>query len=50
MPDERAGGITTGRGNAWAKVVEGVQHCAPVQHDSPDFAWVVYVDVEEAMR
>ena len=37
-----------GRGNAWAKVVEGVQHCAPVQHESPDFAWVVYVDVEEA--
>ena len=37
-----------GRGNAWAKVVEGVQHCAPVQHDSPDFVWVVYVDVEEA--
>ena len=37
-----------GRGDAWAKVVEGVQHCAPVQHDSPDFVWVVYVDVEEA--
>ena len=37
-----------GRGDAWAKVVEGVQHCAPVQHDHPDFVWVVYVDVKEA--
>ena len=37
-----------GRGDAWAKVVEGVQHCAPVQHYHPDFVWVVYVDVEEA--
>ena len=37
-----------GRGNAWAKVVEGVQHCAPVQHHSQDFVWVVYVDVKES--
>ncbi len=35
------------RGNAWANIVEGVQRCAPVQHDSPDFVWVVYADVEE---
>ena len=37
-----------GRGDAWAKVVEGVQHCAPVQHNSPDFVWVIYPDVEES--
>ncbi|MCY3646729.1 MAG: hypothetical protein OXH07_07130 [Chloroflexi bacterium] len=36
------------RGNAWDKVVEGVQHCAPVQHNHPDFVWVVYVDLSEA--
>ena len=37
-----------GRGDAWAKVMEGVQHCAPVQHDHPDFVWAVYVDVKES--
>ena len=37
-----------GRGNAWAKVEEGVQHCAPVQHHSQDFVWVVYVGVKES--
>ena len=35
------------RGNAWEKVMEGVQHCAPVAWDS-DFVWVLYVDVYEA--
>ena len=35
-------------GNAWARVVEGVQPCAPVQHGHPDFVWVIYPDVEEA--
>ena len=35
-------------GNAWDKVVEGVQHCAPVQHNHPDFVWVVYAAVREA--
>ena len=35
------------RGNAWEKVMEGVQHCAPVAWES-DFVWVLYVDVDEA--
>ena len=35
-------------GNAWARVVEGVQPCAPVRHSHPDFVWVIYPDVEEA--
>ena len=35
-------------GNAWARVVEGVQPCAPVQNSHPDFVWVIYPDVEEA--
>ena len=35
------------RGNAWKKVMEGVQHCAPVAWDS-DSVWVLYVDVDEA--
>ena len=36
-----------GRGNAWDNVMAGVQHCGAVQHDSPDFVWVVYVDLSE---
>jgi len=45
------------RGHAWQKVVEGVQHCAPVSgwaaggtHDAPGSTttWVIYADVEEA--
>lgn len=45
------------RGHAWQKVVEGVQHCAPVRgwaaggtHDAPGSTttWVIYADVEEA--
>ena len=35
-------------GNAWARIVEGVQPCALVQHDHPDFVWVIYPDVEES--
>ena len=35
------------RGNAWENVVAGVQHCGSVQHDHPDFVWVVYVDLME---
>ena len=37
-----------GRGDAWDKVLRGVQHCAPVREDTSDFAWVIYVDVDEA--
>jgi len=45
------------RGHAWQKVVEGVQHCAPVRgwaaggtHEAPGSTttWVIYADVEEA--
>ena len=36
------------RGDAWDKVLSGVQHCAPVRGDTSVFAWVIYVDVEEA--
>ena len=45
------------RGDAWQKVVEGVQHCAPVRgwadggsYDAPGSTttWVVFADVEEA--
>ena len=34
-----------GTGHAWNKVVAAVQHCAPVQHEHPDFVWVIYPDV-----
>ncbi len=36
------------RGDAWAKVQEDVQPCAPVEYGRASFVWVVYVDVEEA--
>ena len=36
------------RGDAWEKVVEGVQHCAPVQGWTDTTVWVIYPDVEEA--
>ncbi len=45
------------RGGAWQKVVEGVQHCAPVRgwwdtgtYDAPGSTntWVIYADVEES--
>ena len=35
------------RGDAWNNVVKGVQHCGPVQQNSPGFVWVLYVDVME---
>ena len=31
---------------SWQKVVDGVQHCAPVEEGTSTFTWVVYVDVE----
>ena len=31
---------------SWQKVVDGVQHCAPVEGKTSAFTWVVYVDVE----
>ena len=37
-----------GTGHAWDKIEAALQHCAPVQHNHPDFVWVVYADVEES--
>ena len=36
------------RGDAWAKALAGIQHCAPVTGELSDFVWVIYVDVYEA--
>ena len=33
--------------DSWEKVVEGVQHCAPVEGYTSEFAWVVYADVDD---
>ncbi len=30
----------------WHKVLEGVQHCAPVEDNTSTFAWVIYADLE----
>ncbi len=30
----------------WQKVLEGVQHCAPVEDNTSTFAWVIYADLE----
>ena len=32
-------------GHSWNKVVEGVQHCAAVAHDTPGISWYVFADV-----
>ena len=37
-----------GRGDAWNKVLRGVQHCAPVRGGTSDFGWVIFADVEES--
>ena len=39
-----------GHGDIWGKVVEDVQHCAPVvlPGEHSEFTWVLYVDAEEA--
>ena len=34
-------------GDVWAKILEGVQHCAAVGHGSAEFVWVLYVAVKE---
>lgn len=34
-------------GNAWEKIVEDVQHCAPVQSHTTQFSWIIYADVQE---
>ena len=35
------------RGDAWAKVQEDVQRCAPVEWGRSAYVWVLYVDVRE---
>ena len=30
----------------WDRVIEDVQHCAPVQHWSDEYTWVIYIDAE----
>ena len=32
--------------NAWQKVLDGVQHCAPVEGGTSAYTWVVYADVD----
>ena len=32
--------------DTWQKVLEGLQHCAPVKGHTSTFAWVVYADLE----
>ena len=32
----------------WQKVLEGVQHCAPVEDNTSTFAWVIYADLAAA--
>ncbi|MYF76274.1 MAG: hypothetical protein F4174_02735 [Acidobacteria bacterium] len=34
-------------GDAWDKVVEGVQDCAPVALDTPGISWYLFADVQE---
>ena len=34
--------------NPWTKVLQDVQTCAPVSYNSPEFVWVLYVDVVHA--
>ena len=30
----------------WHRVIRGLQHCAPVSHDSREHVWVIYPDVD----
>lgn len=32
--------------HGWDRVAESVQHCAPVQHWSDEYVWVIYIDAE----
>ena len=36
-----------GDGNSWDRVVEGLQHCAPVAVATPGISWYVFADVRE---
>ena len=35
---------------AWQRVLDGVQHCAPVGYNSPDFVWAIWADVDTACK
>ncbi len=35
------------QGDSWKKIVEGVQHCAPVSRDGEEHTWLLYADVKE---
>ena len=32
--------------HSWQKVIDGVQHCAPVEGYTSEFVWVIYADVD----
>ena len=32
--------------DGWSRVIESVQHCAPVQHWSTEYVWSIYIDAE----
>ena len=32
--------------HGWGRVIESVQHCAPVRHLSDKYTWAIYIDVE----
>ena len=31
--------------HGWRRVIETIQHCAPVRHLSDEYVWVIYIDV-----
>lgn len=33
--------------DGWQKVLDDIRHCAPVEHGSTEFTWVLYLDVVE---
>ena len=34
------------RVHGWNRVLDSVQHCAPVRHSSDRYTWAIYIDVE----
>ena len=42
---EKSANYYEGEGG-WDRVIEAVQHCAPVQHWSEEYVWAVYIDSE----
>ena len=35
---------------AWQRVLDGVQHCAPVEQGPTDFVWAIWADVDTACK